>query len=106
MKSPKRNRELKNKKNELNHFSKNKKWRPMNFNESYGDDDEDGWEDLNGLYSLEDFFSKFHDYRYEIENSVRGCYTGCKTYEELADYTEELANELSSIAYDIRNAGR
>ena len=51
MKSP--NKEFTNKKkNELNHFSKNKKWRPMNFNESYGDDDEDGWEDLNGLYSL------------------------------------------------------
>lgn len=51
MKSPKRNREFK--KNELNHYSsKNQKWRPVNFNESYGDDDEDGWEDVNSLYSL------------------------------------------------------
>lgn len=51
MKSPKRNREFK--KNEVNYSSKNQKWRPVNFNESYGeDDDEDGWEDVNSLYSL------------------------------------------------------
>ena len=59
----------------------------------------DGWdeefEDEPVLDNLENFI-------YEIRNAVKGAYTGATTYQELADYIEELADELSDFASEVR----
>ena len=59
----------------------------------------DGWdeefEDEPVLGDLENFI-------YEIRNAVKGAYTGATTYQELADYIEELADELSDFASEVR----
>ena len=59
----------------------------------------DGWdeefEDEPVLGNLENFI-------YEIRNAVKGAYTGATTYQELADYIEELADELSDFASEVR----
>lgn len=59
----------------------------------------DGWdeefEDEPVLGNLENFI-------YEIRNAVKGAYTGATTYQELADYIEELVDELSDFASEVR----
>lgn len=59
----------------------------------------DGWdeefEDEPVLGNLENFI-------YEIRNAVKGAYTGATTYQKLADYIEELADELSDFASEVR----
>ena len=48
------------------------------------------------------YFSDIYDARYEIENCVRGCYTGCNTYSELADFIKNLGERLSRYADYLR----
>jgi len=43
---------------------------------------------LDDCYSLQ----------YEIKNCQKGCYTGCVTRDELADYIRELAGRLADAA--------
>ena len=57
-------------------------------NESAGD----GW-DLDDLSSLEEAFGEIEDFMYEVRNCVRGAYTGCYTYEELAENYQRLLEE-------------
>lgn len=39
-----------------------------------------------------------YDVQYELENCVRGAFTGCTTYQELGDYLKELAGRLMAEA--------
>lgn len=39
---------------------------------------------------------------YEIRNAVRGAYTGAHTYQELANYIDELAVDLENLADEVR----
>lgn len=64
-------------------------------NESLDDGWDEGFEDEPVLGKLEDFI-------YEIRNAVKGANTKAKTYKELADYIEELADELSDFASEVR----
>lgn len=64
-------------------------------NESLNDGWDEDFEDEPVLGKLEDFI-------YEIRNTVKGANTNAKTYKELADYIEGLADELSDFASEVR----
>ena len=67
-------------------------------NESAGD----GW-DLDGIDSLEEAFSEIESFMYEVRNCVRGAYTNCYTYVDLADKLHSIADSLSAAADEIEN---
>ena len=67
-------------------------------NESAGD----GW-DLDGIDSLDEAFSKIESFMYEVRNCVRGAYTNCYTYADLADELRSIADSLSIAADEIEN---
>lgn len=60
----------------------------------------DGWE-LDGIDDLQEVMSDIYDTKYEIDNCVRGCYTGCHTYAELAEHLRSLADRLTFAADDV-----
>lgn len=59
----------------------------------------DGWD----LDQFEDAFNNIESFIYEVRNCVRGAYTNCYTYAELADELRSIANSLSSVADEIEN---
>lgn len=67
-------------------------------NESAGD----GW-DLSDLYQLDEAFDKIESFIYEVRNCVRGAYTNCYTYVDLADELRSIADSLSMAADEIEN---
>ena len=67
-------------------------------NESAGD----GW-DLEGLDQLEEAFGEIESFMYEVRNCVRGAYTGCYTYEDLAEKLRNISDSLSMAADEIEN---
>lgn len=67
-------------------------------NESVGD----GW-DLEELDQLEEAFGEIENFMYEVRNCVRGAYTGCYTYEELAEKLRNISDSLSMAANEIEN---
>lgn len=67
-------------------------------NESAGD----GW-DLEDLDQLEEAFSEIEEFIYEVRNCVRGAYTNCYTYVDLADELRSIADSLSMAADEIEN---
>lgn len=67
-------------------------------NESAGD----GW-DLDELDQLEEAFGEIESFMYEVRNCVRGAYTGCYTYEELAEKLRNISDSLSMAADEIEN---
>ncbi len=52
-----------------------------------------GWntDKLDNLISVLDGINRLY---YEVENCVRGAYTGAHTYAELGQYVQELGNQL------------
>lgn len=67
-------------------------------NESAGD----GW-DLEDLYQLEEAFGEIESFMYEVRNCVRGAYTGCYTYKDLAEKLRNISEDLSVAANEIEN---
>lgn len=66
--------------------------------ESLHEDYQDGWpEDLADL----SIFNKLDKLIYELRTSVRGAYTKAKTFHQLSDYVQDLADELSDVAARI-----
>lgn len=68
--------------------------------EDYEEDEfEDGWpEEL----AQENVFYDIESLIYELRNAVRGAYTRAKTMEQLSDYIQGLADELSDVATRIK----
>ena len=64
-------------------------------NESASDGWDEEFEDEPVLSDLEKFI-------YEIRNAVKGVYTRATTYQELADYIENLAADLEIFADQVR----
>ena len=62
----------------------------------------DGW-DLEDLGQLEEAFGEIENFMYEVRNCVRGAYTGCYTYEDLADKLRRIAEDLMTAADEIEN---
>lgn len=54
----------------------------------------DGWNE-DRLESVISVLSEANGALYELENCVRGCNTGAKTYEELQDYLKRLGRRLT-----------
>ena len=48
-------------------------------------DENDGW-DTEEFDDLHDVLTDICDTKYEIDNCVKGCLTGCHTHGELADH--------------------
>ena len=67
-------------------------------NESAGD----GW-DLGDLDQLEEAFGEIENFMYEVRNCVRGIYTGCYTYKELAEKLRNISDSLAVAADEIEN---
>ena len=67
-------------------------------NESTGD----GW-DLGDLDQLEDAFNEIERFMYEVRNCVRGAYSDCHTYAELAEKLRNIAESLAMAADEIEN---
>lgn len=66
--------------------------------ESLHEDYQDGWpEDLADL----SVFTKLDRLIYELQTSVRGAYTKAKTLDQLSNYIQDLADELSDVAARI-----
>ncbi len=66
--------------------------------ESLHEDYRDGWpEDLADL----SVFTKLDRLIYELQTSVRGAYTKAKTLDQLSNYIQDLADELSDVAARI-----
>ena len=63
------------------------------------EDINDGWDEE---FEAEPVLDKLEDFLYEIRNTVKGANTKAKTYKELADYIENLADELSDFASEVR----
>ena len=62
----------------------------------------DGW-DLGDLDQLEEAFNEIERFMYEVRNCVRGAYTNCYTYTDLADELRSIADSLSMAADEIEN---
>ena len=60
----------------------------------------DGWNETE-LQSVLDACGDIYNLQYEIENCVRGAYTGCHTYEELEEEIKRLARRLLSAAEGV-----
>lgn len=67
-------------------------------NESAGD----GW-DLGDLDQLEEAFNEIERFMYEVRNCVRGAYSDCYTYAELAEKLRNIAESLAMAADEIEN---
>lgn len=63
-------------------------------------EENNGW-NMEGIDDLQEVLSDICDTRYEIDNCVRGCMTGCHTYGELAEHLRWLADRLTFVADDI-----
>lgn len=63
-------------------------------------DENDRW-DTEGMDDLHEVLSDICNTKYEIDNCVRGCQTGCHTYGELAEHLRWLADRLTFVADDI-----
>lgn len=63
----------------------------------------DGWDRDNEIIQqlIDDTLTKVGELKYELENCVRGSYTNCETYTELAEYIRDLGEELSGYYNDI-----
>lgn len=63
----------------------------------------DGWDRDNEIIQqlIDDTLTKIYELKYELENCVRGSYTECETYSELAEYIRDLGEELSGYYNDI-----
>lgn len=63
----------------------------------------DGWDRDNEIIQqlIDDTLTKVEGLKYELENCVRGSYTDCETYSELAEYIRDLGEELSGYYNDI-----
>lgn len=63
---------------------------------------DDGWsEDIK--YQLEDVLERAYNLQYEVNNCVRGAYTGCNTSEELSEYVKDLGEDFTLIGEDLPN---
>lgn len=60
----------------------------------------EGW-DSDTLYDLLEVLEEIRSAKYEIENCVRGAYTGAVTYEELKKSLWRLAGEFSDAVDSI-----
>ncbi len=79
---------------------KNDNLKKMHLSESLFEDfEEDGWPEELSEYEV---LRKLEDLIYELHNTVRGVNSEAVTFEELADYIDVLAAELSDMAEDIR----
>ena len=79
---------------------KNDNLKKMHLSESLFEDfEEDGWPEELSEYEV---LKKLEDLIYELHNTVRGVNSEAVTFEELADYIDVLAAELSDMAEDIR----
>ena len=59
----------------------------------------DGWNDiLSEFPEIEEVLGEIYDVQYELKNCVRGAYTNCETYEELAQHLHDLADALHNAA--------
>ena len=79
----------------MRQFIKNTKSRKL-YEES------DGW-DLEGFDELNEVLSNISRLKYELDNTVRGAYTGCKTYAQLGEYIIELARALEDAGSYIQD---
>lgn len=80
---------------------KNDNLKKMHLSESLFEDfEEDGWPEELAEYEV---LRKLEDLIYELNNAVRGANSGAKTFDELADYVDVLAGNLSDMAHDIRS---
>ena len=70
--------------------------------ESLHEDYQDGWPEA--LVDLP-IFTKLDKLIYELQTSVRGAYTKAKTFHQLSDYIQDLADELSDVAAPIEAGG-
>jgi hypothetical protein len=62
-----------------------------------------GW-NKNELYSVLAALDEAQEFNYEINNCIRGCYTGAKTYTELKERIQRLASKLAEAADEIDGA--
>ena len=62
----------------------------------------DGW-DLGDLDQLEEAFNEIERFMYEVRNCVRGTYSDCYTYAELAEKLRNIAESLAMAADEIEN---
>ena len=65
-------------------------------------EESDGW-DLEGFDELNEVLSNISRLKYELDNTVRGAYTGCKTYEQLGKYIIELAHALEDAGSYVQD---
>ena len=79
----------------MRQFIKNTKSRKL-YEES------DGW-DLEGFDELNEVLSNISRLKYELDNTVRGAYTGCETYEQLGEYIIELAHALEDAGSYVQD---
>ena len=70
--------------------------------ESLEENDEDGWGDRVEQI-LEPTIRKVEDLAYEVRNTVRGANTGCDTTDELADYVDEVIEDLKDVNSSLRH---
>lgn len=70
--------------------------------ESLEENDEDGWGDRVEQI-LEPTIEKVEDLAYEVRNTVRGANTGCDTTDELADYVDEVIEDLEEANSSLRH---
>lgn len=70
--------------------------------ESLKENDEDGWGDRVEQI-LEPTIRKVEDLAYEVRNTVRGANTGCDTTDELADYVDEVIEDLEDANSSLRH---
>lgn len=57
----------------------------------------EGW-NKDYLSEVMDVLNECYDTQYEINNCIRGCHTGCRTYEDLGDYLRCLSDKLRMAA--------
>lgn len=65
----------------------------------------EGW-DTEYLYQVCEVLDEIYNLSYELRNCIRGAYTHCYTYEDLANYVGELGENLVRAADDLKEVAQ
>lgn len=76
----------------------------MLIREAFDEDEEDGWFDIvDKPDDLDDVLSDLNNLKYELDNCVKGGYTGVTNYKELGEYIIELSERLYDVGDIIKH---
>lgn len=66
----------------------------------------EGWKEVADLDTYADIKDEIQAFFYEVDNCVRGSYTGAETFHELAHYIYSLSNSLENLRNEVERLSK